>query len=337
MSETTDLEIPPPAIAAHRPSCTAPIEGHEGACVVPGANEMPCDHCQGTGVQVFGGADAETDPPMEYPCSRCKGSRLQPRPPVQIPPMRSISDILAHVRPAADAGRRMMFDDGSPLERVPAWGAASVEEPSDSDTPDRYVERPYVPAKHRAATFETFDPTIAGTEHLRDLAAAKRAVERWTKAAIDGRPAMLAIVGSTGNGKSHLAYAAARALEAARVEQWCYPWYKLADALRYGGYLPWSVQAMAERGPLNMTRLEGWQLRERMQRSRIVIVDEVTGTAGTDFDGQELKKLACHAYDEGTALLITSNVYPLAEIMGPAAADRFAVVQIKAPSRRADP
>lgn len=228
----------------------------------------------------------------------------------------SASKLMADLDPAA---MRALAYDRSPPAAPDGTPAAAA---------DPYRRRPIVPAKHAGSRFDNFDPMRAGREHAKSLALALSAAERWTKAAIERRPAMLAIVGPPGNGKSHLLYAAAHALTEARVEAWCRPWYRLADELRFGGALPWRRHDDAA------PRLDGYVLRDRMFESRVILLDEVRGTSGTDFDGNELAKLASHAYDEGAALLITTNVHPLAAIMGPAPADRFAVVQITAPSQR---
>lgn len=222
------------------------------------------------------------------------------------------------VRKAIEVGRTMFDREPEPLPEP-----ATVLRKS-------YVQRPYVPGRFRGATFDNFDPMISGAEHAKELSLAKRAAERFAAAALARKPAVFALVGKPGNGKSHLLYAVANALAAYEAPVFCRAWYRLADELRFGGPLPW--HAAEDRAP----RAEPWQLREALYRAQIVLLDEVRGTAGTDFDGNELAKIACHANDEGIALMITSNVYPLELIMGAAPADRFAVVQLAAPSKRAD-
>ena len=131
---------------------------------------------------------------------------------------------------------------------------------------------------------------------------------------------MLGLIGKQGTGKSHLLYAAALELLAAKpadprevmLSGWRAPfigqWYRLADRLRYSD--------------------DSQGIRERLWSSPVVLLDEVRPTSGTNFDDTELAKFACNAYDEMTPVLLTSNVSPLAEVMGDAAASRFTQVHI---------
>lgn len=186
-------------------------------------------------------------------------------------------------------------------------------------------EAPYVPREYRSASLDRFDSTIAGKEFERELGFAHRAVVKWAHAAASGRRAMLALVGSQGNGKSTLLYGAVNRLAAGKVRVFSRPWYRLADELRYGGPLPWAPDGKV---------YEPHDIRRAMYRSPVVVIDEVRATAGTVFDDTELAKFACHAWDEGIAVLITTNVNPLASVMGEPAADRFTIVTLTAPSRR---
>lgn len=219
---------------------------------------------------------------------------------------------------AADAARAVELGELQ-REEAPAIPRPVVI-PSD-------YQPPYVPREYRAAVFDTFNPDIAGPQHAAELTLALRAVKKWTTAAKLGRRAMLALVGSQGNGKSTLLYAAVNLLAMNHVRVFSRPWYRLADELRYGGPSPWMVD-----GPV----LEAHDLRRTMYRAPVVVIDEVRATAGTSFDDTELAKFACHAWDEGLAVLITTNINPLAAVMGDAAADRFTVITLTAPSRRQD-
>lgn len=179
---------------------------------------------------------------------------------------------------------------------------------------------PPIPPRFAEATLVTFD---ADTPALR---AALAAVRQWGDRVLAGKPAMLALVGSQGTGKSHQLYAAARGLVAAGVRVWHRPWYRLADELRYGG-------ADAFTG----TKLEPADVRAALYRERVVLLDEVRPTAGTAFDDTELTKFACHAYDQCAAVLLTTNVSPLADVMGPPAASRFTQVTVVGADRRQSP
>ena len=149
--------------------------------------------------------------------------------------------------------------------------------------------------------------------------AALKAAREWVAAALDGHGPMLALCGDQGSGKSHLLYSAALELAARRTDQRTplpvtAPWYSLADELRYSD------------GKV--------ETRARIYGAPILLIDEVRPTASTSFDDTELAKLACHAYDGRIALLITTNVYPLDKVMGPAAASRFRSVTVKGPDHR---
>lgn len=186
-------------------------------------------------------------------------------------------------------------------------------------------QAPYVPREYRAASLDRFDASISGPSYERELSFASRAVVKWAHAAQTGRRAMLALVGSQGNGKSTLLYGAVNRLAGHQVRVFSRPWYRLADELRYGGPVPWAPDSAP---------VEAHELRRAMYRSPVVVIDEVRSTAGTSFDDTELAKFACHAWDEGIAVLITTNVNPLSLVMGDAAADRFTIVTLTAPSRR---
>lgn len=187
---------------------------------------------------------------------------------------------------------------------------------------------PHIPRKFRGTAFDLFDVEKAGPEYRRELELALRAAKRWVSVAKQERPAMLALVGSQGNGKSTLLYAAVNLLALNGVRVFSRPWYRLADELRYGGPSPWAVDG---------ADVEPHALRRQLYRARVVVIDEVRATSGTAFDDNELAKFACHAYDEGVAVFITTNVSPLSNVMGAAAADRFTCITLTAPSQRQSP
>ena len=148
-----------------------------------------------------------------------------------------------------------------------------------------------------------------------------------------GKGEMLALVGKQGTGKSHLLYAAVRELFASKPEDakevlisgwrapYVAPWYRLADQLRYG------------KGGTDAIR-DSQSERLAMWGARVVLLDEIRPTSGTNFDDTELAKFACHAYDQRMAVLITTNVNPLSQVMGDAAGSRFTEVVISGPDWR---
>lgn len=199
-------------------------------------------------------------------------------------------------------------------ERIPP------DEPTIARTwtmPPGYAEA-IVPKKFRAVTLETYEPKTQSQQ------VAKRVVGRWLEVVRGGGAPMLALIGQTGTGKSHLLYAAANALLAENRRVYARGWYRLADELRFGGLRPWGQH----------DALEPSAVRDLVWSSPIVMLDEVRVTAGTAFDDTELAKLACHAYDADLPMIITTNVSPLAEVMGPPAASRFTQVVIEGPDWR---
>jgi DNA replication protein DnaC len=178
-----------------------------------------------------------------------------------------------------------------------------------------------VPVRFRGATFDGYVPKTSSQrlalDTVREFVARTRA----------GKPTMLALVGPTGTGKSHLIYAALQELAiAAQALGGLYArgWHDLADELRYGGKSAYGGDH----------RLEPQDVRVQMRGARVVFIDEVRPTANTAFDDTELAKFAVHAYDNALAVFITSNVSPLSDVMGLAAASRFTQFVIDGPDHR---
>lgn len=181
-------------------------------------------------------------------------------------------------------------------------------------TPDAIAARRrlLVPARFLGiARYHTFVPK---TDSQR---AALTITERFVAAVRAGQTPMLALIGAQGTGKSHLLYAALHDLLGDDRRAFSRPWYRLADELRYG------------RG-----QDEAHQVRSEMWAHRLVMLDEVRPTASTMLDENELAKFACHAYDNAVAVILTTNVSPLAQVMGEAAASRFTQITIDGPDHR---
>lgn len=211
---------------------------------------------------------------------------------------------------------------GELRRRIAESHAASVEH--GRITADPQAPRLRIPARFRDASFDTFVPETDSQRTALTLA------KRWVERTLAGKATMLALIGTTGAGKSHLLYAAARALAEADHRFYTRPWYKLADELRYGGRSAYFVPQQDNAGPL----LEPVQIRTQLWEANVAFLDEVRPTASTAFDDTELAKYACHAYDAMLSVFVTSNVNPLADVMGPAAASRFTQVEIVGPDRR---
>lgn len=181
------------------------------------------------------------------------------------------------------------------------------------------IPPPYVAEKFVDAGFTTYVPDPAAPTQLEAL----KATREFCRLVHSGKAPLLALIGTTGTGKSHLLYSAAKGLHVAGHRVFSRPWYLLADQLRYGGPALFSPH-----------RLESHELRDALMKEQIVMLDEVRPTAGTDFDDTELAKIVCHAWDNGRAMLITTNVSPLAQVLGPAVASRFTQVTITGPDHR---
>lgn len=207
-------------------------------------------------------------------------------------------------RDEANAGRRLTPEEcGVEIPKAPVAG----------------VPAPRVPDRFRGASFDNFWCENRSQE------IAWEAAKQFVLESAANRPVMLALIGSQGVGKSHLLYAAANSLYQTyekRVE--CRPWYLLADELRYG--IPANPPYREEQ--------PGPDVRAELLRCKILMIDEARPTSATEFDATELTKIACSAYDSGMSLLITTNITPLATLMGPFAASRFEQVVVTGPDRR---
>lgn len=206
----------------------------------------------------------------------------------------------------------------SEMDRVEKLARAEIgAERRDEIPPPSTIPMPVVPKRFVGARFESFRPET-DTETY-----ALRSVQRWVEIVAKGEHPMLALVGPQGTGKSHLLYAASAMLHTLGKKHTCFSWYKLADELRYGG-----------RSPYNGSPLAAHEVREMLWRAPVILLDEVRPTAGTSFDDTELAKLSCHTYDSHIPVLLTTNVSPLSDVLGPPAASRFTQITLTGRDRR---
>lgn len=214
------------------------------------------------------------------------------------------------------SARELMREASQLAEQATAQGRSPREFVDLGPIPERTLDAPKIPAPDIPEKFAgaTFDGFVQKNKHL---ALAAEATKHFCRAVMRGEPCMLALIGDTGRGKSHLLYAAARALSARHQRVYARPWYRLADALRYGGCFRDGGQLM-----------EPSVLREHLYLERVVLLDDIRLTAGTAFDDNELTKLALHGYDRNLCLLITTNASPLTDVMSTAAASRFTEVTL---------
>lgn len=187
-----------------------------------------------------------------------------------------------------------------------------------------------IPPRFADASFQNFVAHTASQE------SAAQGVYEWIKKVPQG--AMLALIGKQGTGKSHLFYSAVRVIDAAfdvmdprdrvgKQKPFVAPWYALADELRYG---------RTDITEATTRHVEPSEVRSKLWERKVVMLDEVRKTSGTEFDDTELAKFACWAYDNRVAVLITTNTNPLSEVLGAAAASRFNQIVINGPDARQD-
>ena len=177
----------------------------------------------------------------------------------------------------------------------------------------------YIPPRHREDTFDTFRPV---TQSQRDALEASRA---WVDATIDGDGAALALVGGVGCGKSHLLYAAVRAVNEAGIHAAAYGWAELADVLRaakFNNDVEEYTEAKAKR--------------DRLYSAKAFGIDEIRPTSGSDFDGTELAQIMTRAYRNRQGVFVTSNYADdkLAAIVGLAAESRLTQLLVEGPDMR---
>lgn len=170
----------------------------------------------------------------------------------------------------------------------------------------------YIPARHRADTFDTYVPQ---NDSQADALAATRA---WVDAVLSGEGAALALVGGVGTGKSHLLYAAVRAVNEAGKHAAGYGWVDLADLLRDAKF--------GHDEDVTEARIK----KARVLNAAALAIDEIRPTSGTDFDGTELAQLMTRAYRNCQGVIVTSNHADekLARIVGLAAASRLTQVTL---------
>lgn len=209
----------------------------------------------------------------------------------------------------------------------PEKARAELERHTNPD-PIVNIPEPYIPSMFAHVTLNGFKAGIAGCrmESTQSQRTALEAVLDWRRRVVAKEPAMLALIGPTGVGKSHLLYAAVRSLVKEGIRVYSQPWYNLADSIRYGGPSAWNPTKI----------LEAHAIRTEVKGERIVCLDDVRPTAGTAFDDTELGKIILDAWDRQSAMLITTNVCPLTDVISPPLASRFTQVVMTGHDRRRD-
>ena len=192
-------------------------------------------------------------------------------------------------------------------------------EPKRSSDPVQIRLGWYIPPRHWGDTLENFKPV---TDSQR---AALDATRQWVDATVAGEGAALALVGGVGCGKSHLMYAAIRAVNEAGVHAAAYGWAELADVLRAAKY----VHDVEE-------YTEAKARRDRLYAAKSFGIDEIRPTSGSDFDGTELAQIMTRAYRNCQGVIVTSNYADskLAGIIGLAAQSRLTQLTVVGPNLR---
>jgi DNA replication protein DnaC len=176
----------------------------------------------------------------------------------------------------------------------------------------------YLPARHKGDTLENYR-TVTPSQKI-----ALEAVREWVASAIAGEGGALALVGGVGAGKSHLLYAAVRAVNEAGVHCAAGGWVDLADLFREAKY--------GHTEDVTAARVK----KARILGAAALAIDEIRPTSGTEYDTTELAQLMTRAYREKQAVIVTSNYADdrLARIIGLAATSRLTPVVITGPDLR---
>lgn len=158
------------------------------------------------------------------------------------------------------------------------------------------------------------------------------AARRWVDAALAGRAPMLVLIGPPGVGKSHLLYAAIRAVNMAGRVAPAHCWLDLADTLRE------SKRSVDGGTPQDIRDATYEAIREvkALRTARFLALDEIRPSSGTDFDPQELSRLMIKTYDTRCAVIATTQQRgdDLAALIGVAGADRLTTVEMTGESYR---
>jgi DNA replication protein DnaC len=166
---------------------------------------------------------------------------------------------------------------------------------------ERSMER--IPARYRDAVVSV--PAVAGW--VRTLVQAI-VTEKPRLARLSAGPSLL-LIGGTGTGKTHQAYAAIRALAASGVGM---TWQAVAAADLYAQMRP-------------RYGVDSEQEFERYARASVLVLDDLGAAKGSEWNEEVNYRLVNHRYERQMPTLITSNVPPknLAAALGERVASRL--------------
>lgn len=183
----------------------------------------------------------------------------------------------------------------------------------------------YIPPRHGPRpdrpdgdTFENF------RVHHPSQRVALEAAQAWVASVLAGDGGALALIGPSGTGKSHLLYAACRAINMAKVHCAAGGWYDLADLFRQAKF--------GHEEDVTEARLR----KSRTLAANALCIDEIRPTSGTDYDTTELAGLMTRAYRERQGVFVTSNFSDdkLSDIISLAASSRLTQVKVVGPDLR---
>lgn len=176
----------------------------------------------------------------------------------------------------------------------------------------------YVPPRHVNDTFETYK---AQTNSQRN---ALQAAREWVESVKRGDGGALALIGGVGTGKSHLLYAAVRAVNEAGIHCAAAGWYDLADLFRLAKF--------GHDEDVTEARIK----KSRILGAAALAIDEIRPTSGTEYDTTELSQLMTRAYREKQGVFVTSNYADekLSKIVGMAATSRLTQITVVGPDMR---
>jgi DNA replication protein DnaC len=176
----------------------------------------------------------------------------------------------------------------------------------------------YIRERHLHDTLHNYEPVTPSQR------AALDATRAWVESVKQKQGGALALVGGVGTGKSHLLYAAVRALNEADINCAASRWYDLANLFKkakFAGSDDYEGAVM---------------LRDRFLNAKAFGIDEIRPTSGTDYDVTELAHLMTGAYERMQGVIVTSNYADenLTKIIGMAATSRLTSVVIEGPDMR---
>jgi DNA replication protein DnaC len=161
-----------------------------------------------------------------------------------------------------------------------------------------------IPVRYANASFQTFEITNQNQEKIIDIC--KKYVENFEKVASIGRS--LLMVGTTGTGKTHLAYSIAKALILQK-----------SNLLEYITYTPIKTIFDGVKATFNDKSNYYYQKKDKLleyyEKSTLLIIDEVRTKLDSSFESEVLFELIDNRYNNLRPTIMISNL-SLEELKG---------------------